>query len=100
MKYKKIQTEQQWLNEGIAKYGAWIPNWRFKCPGCGRINTAEEVDKVGLDVEDASQFCIGNFKKKTGCNYATMRTISRHNEGCRLIRFDDGRRLAVFDFSD
>ena len=32
MKYKKIQTEQQWLNEGIAKYGAWIPNWRFKCP--------------------------------------------------------------------
>lgn len=64
MKYKKIQTEQQWLNEGIAKYGAWIPNWRFKCPCCGRINTADEFDKVGLDVEDASQFCIGNFKKK------------------------------------
>ena len=100
MKYKKIQTEQQWLNEGIAKYGAWIPNWRFKCPCCGRINTAEEFDKVGLDVEDASQFCIGNFKKKTGCNYATMRTISRHNEGCRLIRFDEGRCLAVFDFAD
>ena len=101
MKYKEVQTEQQWVLEGCEKYGVWIQNWRFRCPCCGRISTASEFRAAGLDVEEAAQFCLGNFRKgKNGCNYATMRTFSSHNEGCRLIKFEDGRRLAVFDYAD
>jgi len=101
-----IMTVQDWNAKGERLYGKNKANWKFKCPSCGYVASAQEWKDAGDDGSQTAFSCIGRLLgsektigDKTGgpCNYA----------GGGLFRLnpveitnDDGQTSWFFDFAD
>ena len=105
---KRVKLKD-WEKEGIKLFGKDRKKWKFKCSGCGFIQSVESMTEMFPRLEGlffASVFCrcIGNqFKldksKKIGCD--TSLDEGRGKPGIILIIDDkDGHReVPIFDFA-
>ncbi len=76
----RAMTYEEWEAEGIRLFGSDKMKWRFKCPSCGYVASAQDWIDAGDEKHTMIAFsCIGRLtgstKKmfdKTGgpCNYA------------------------------
>ena len=96
----------EWLAEAIKRFGPDRHKWKFKCPSCGHIASAQDWKDAGASEGEIAFSCIGRhtmagnkntFAGKGGpCNYA----------GGGLLRLNpvpvqfDGRTIDVFDFAE
>ena len=102
------QTLEQWRKEGKKKFGEDISNWKFVCPACKKISSVGDFEKLGAEVDDAYQNCIGRFNGKgkppsgdnpDGCDWASYGLLGTCGKG-RLIKHSNDRVTAVFDFAE
>ena len=74
---------QEWLEKGRKLFGDNMFEWKFRCPNCGNVQSAEDFrpyqDK-GATPEDAYFNCIGRFldmpvgtfgEGKSPCDYTS-----------------------------
>ena len=61
-------TLREWQAEGIARFGPDPLLWRFKCPSCGKIQTAKDFAEVGCEprlIHVTLGFsCIGRWRSR------------------------------------
>lgn len=95
-------TENQWRNEGTARFGPDTLTWKFKCPSCGRIQSAEdlrEFKEKGATPNDAYQRCKGRFtggrKGADKCDWAAFGLF----HGPDFVAIND-KRIPVFEFAE
>lgn len=80
--FERIQIEKAvWFAEGERLFGEDMLKWRFVCPSCGNIQSAEDFKKYvdqGAVPGDAYSICIGRYIPGSGhlgsktqpCNYS------------------------------
>ncbi len=108
---------QAWLDKAKRLYGENAGDWKFKCPVCETVQTANDFVKAGASKEDASTSianeCIGRwlpnkqkafgdrkkdkFSKGKPCNYAGYGLLQLNPV---IVEFEDGTTRNAFDFAD
>ena len=103
-------TKQEWEAKGKALFGEERMQWRFVCPGCGHIQTAEDFriykDK-GATPNSVTCECIGRYaggkswanessKKPGPCDYAGYGLLNI----CPVAVVDGGKTIYSFNFSN
>lgn len=106
-------TQEEWFAEGEKLYGKDKLKWKFKCPVCGHVASAQDWKDAGAESGEIAFSCIGRLlekkadaldtwsKRKDGgdrgpCNYA----------GGGLFRLNpvtvtkDGESSSFFEFAD
>ena len=73
-------TEADWIAEGTKLFGPDRMKWKFVCPSCKHVASAEDYKAVGAPSGVVAFSCIGRydgkhmevplFSKKGPCNYA------------------------------
>jgi len=72
-------TRDEWVAEGERRFGPDQMKWRFVCPACGHVATAEDYKRAGASSSVVAFSCIGRWLVRsrdafgTGpgpCNYA------------------------------
>jgi hypothetical protein len=98
-------TIEEWRAEGERRFGPDQTKWRFKCPSCGYIATAENWKRAGAPETAVAFSCVGRWiptskgqlwdKNGGPCNYA----------GGGLFRLNpltvidaEGREHSIFEF--
>ena len=79
----KAITLEEWMTEGTKLFGKDMMKWKFVCPVCGNVQSAEDFRQYkdgGATPDSARQECIGRYantgrdafteKGKGPCNYA------------------------------
>lgn len=105
---RKATPVADWLAEGKRRFGA-VPDWKFKCPVCGREYTITEFMAAGGDgPNSAYQECIGRhlhagpFKSESGnangCDWCAYGLFGTAGKG-RVIIAEDGDAVEVFCFA-
>lgn len=60
---KRRVTLDEWHVEGARRYGPNMVNWKFRCPSCGFVQSAEDWRAYGAPVRDIDRqlafSCIG-----------------------------------------
>lgn len=103
MKIKKVKFKD-WEAEGIELFGENRMDWKFKCTGCGMIQSVNGLKKTYTNLEGvffASVFCrcIGNIDQEIGCQ--TSLDEERGKPGIILVIDDEQghREPPIFDFA-
>ena len=107
-------TREEWLAEGTRRFGADPKRWRFKCPGCGNVQTMRDFEALGVDLnrQDVYFNCIGRSmpadkvrralgQNKRGapkqpCDYSAGGLITF---GCDVV-MNGGKPHYVFPFAE
>jgi len=73
-------THAEWMAKGTELFGSDQMNWKFVCPCCGFIQTAEDYKAAGASSDAVAFSCVGRWagskrealgaKGKGPCNYA------------------------------
>ena len=82
----------------IERFGADNRKWKFVCPMCNTVQSAEDLVKAGApDDDDLNGYvgfsCIGRFDDKQGCNW-TLGGLFRFHK--LEIETEDGVRHPRF----
>lgn len=117
-KYKMIYfaSIDEWKAKGKELFGDNKLEWKFICPSCGIIQTANEIKKANPSLTDERAFnfalfgCIGRalgsensiWSKKQPCNY-TSGGLFNLNKTIVLCKEENGTELEqvrIFSFYD
>ncbi|MDZ8140782.1 MAG: VVA0879 family protein [Nostoc sp. DedQUE04] len=75
-------NKQEWLILGQTLFGQDMMQWKFKCPCCGHIATAEDYKKANAPSSAVAFSCVGRWmpvhkeafddkdKRNIPCNYS------------------------------
>lgn len=105
-------SEEEWLAKGTKLFGEDKLNWRFKCPLCKNVQTAEDFRKhkdKGATPSSVYQECIGRYEggcrafgsnaktaKKSPCDYAAYGLFNIGD----IVKKPDGKEVTVFPFAE
>ena len=111
MEYENY-TMEEFLEKGKKLFGEDRLKWKFKCPCCGNIQTAEDFRKHkenGATPNSVYQECIGRYEngcrafgknkkgtKKFPCDYASYGLFKIGH----VVILSDGKEITVFPFAD
>ena len=102
-------TKDEWEREGVELFGPHMLTWKFKCPGCGNIQSVEDFRKFkdqGATPNSAYQECIGRYTngksfthmksgEKGPCDYAAYGLF----DICHTtVILEDGKKISVFEW--
>ncbi len=103
-------THDEWQQEGERRFGPDRMKWRFVCPSCREAIAVSEWKEAGAPEGAIAFSCIGRYKgpteaaasaafRNTGgpCNYTNGGLF---NIAKVFVRFEDTKRLGVFEFAD
>lgn len=113
---KKIDFDE-WFEIGIKLYGDKIINWKFICPMCRKIQTAQDLLDCGIDRDKLDGYigfsCIGRFNGKGLPFLSSSRKEDNFPHGCdwtlgglfggmgkEITIIKDGKDMSRFDFAD
>jgi len=69
---RKIKLSN-FIAEAESKFGEDRKKWKFKCPQCGKEQSAEDLVAAGVDKEKVNNYlgfsCIGRWDQKQGCDW-------------------------------
>lgn len=102
-------THPELLAEGKRRFGEDFMQWKFKCPACGHVASAQEIKDAGGNPETQAYFCcIGRFKgagspnkehNENGCNWTAGGLFGTLGRGITVVT-PDGKEHHIFDFAD
>lgn len=58
-------TVEQYLCEGMRRFGKDITKWKFVCPACGHVASVQDYKNAGAPEGAVGHSCIGRW---TGAN--------------------------------
>lgn len=98
------QSLQEWKEEAKQRFGENGADWKFKCPSCGNVQSAQDfMDKCRVNQNTSSncvyQECIGRHVEGIGCNWAAFGFLGTVGKG-RVVITPNGDEVEVFDFAD
>ena len=94
---RKLQTSEEWRQQGLELFGPEKKKWRFKCVRCGHIQTPQDFIDINQDPNGLVFFsCIGRFKKGVGCDWTLGGLFQLHKK--EVIAEDGGKAIPVFLF--
>ena len=101
---KKI-THKEWMEEGKKRFGDNIKQWKFKCPRCGTVQTAQDLLDAGITKDKVEGFiafsCIGRFNgKETGCDWTLGGFLQIHNLVVTLEEDGKTHERPTFEFAE
>lgn len=96
------QTESEWLAEGERLFGPNKLDWKFRCPRCGHVQTAEDFKPYSVNgaiPNCATDRCIGRFDRSiTDCDWAAFGLLTL--PGTRLVIPENQEEpVRAFDFA-
>lgn len=74
---RNVTSLNDWVKEGIKKYGYDREKWQYKCPKCGNVQE-------------------GNYKKCSWCGYDTNGLFARKG---RIVVLPVFKKIRVFDYA-
>jgi hypothetical protein len=103
-------NQDDWLKEGLARFGANEMDWKFVCPVCGHVASISDWYKVGAPQQAVAFSCVGRWMTEAKditsivggsgdrgpCNYAGG-GLFRLNPVTVLL--GDGLKHNVFEFA-
>ncbi len=101
---KAFTSIEEWRAEAKKRFGDNPKNWKFICPSCGHIASAQDWIDVGASPSEIAFSCVGRHtekpydafqKGKSPCNYAGGGLIQLNP----IIIRDGEKELRVFDFA-
>lgn len=110
-KHKTIETTyEEWLARGRQLFGKDMKLWRFVCPSCGHIQTANDFLEAGVKGEEIGKYlgfsCIGRFDGHSHvemcsgegpCNYTSGGLF---NLAPVRVKIDNQKTRSVFAFDE
>ncbi|KKK47882.1 hypothetical protein LCGC14_3150700, partial [marine sediment metagenome] len=57
-------TKEEWMAKGQELFGPQMFDWRFRCPSCGNVQSAEDFrsyQSKGATADSARSECIGRY---------------------------------------
>lgn len=97
-------TKKEWLAKGLSLYGENGLHWRFKCPACGFIASAQDYKDAGAPSHALPFHCIGRWKtvRKEAFDDKDKRNIPCNYSSGGLLNINpvDVDGVKVFDFAD
>ncbi|KKL08835.1 hypothetical protein LCGC14_2571850 [marine sediment metagenome] len=102
----KVYPIKEWLELGVKLFGEDRTKWRFICPSCKNVQSAEMIRQHNPQIIDDDslkrlheQFvyfnCEGRLNDKYGCNWSLGGLFRIHKTE---IILDDGSYHPVFEF--
>lgn len=89
---------EKWREKGKELYGEDAKKWKFRCPMCGHIQTAEDFRNNNLDPDGRVYYsCIGRWVRGSGCDWTLGGLLTVHT---LEIITEDGNKVPVFEFAD
>ena len=93
---------EDWLKEGKKRFGDDMNQWKFVCPACKTVQTAQDLLDAGVEPDDVDGYsafsCIGRFTQgKKGCDWSLGGLFQLHK---LEVVFESGRDRRVFEFAD
>ena len=104
----KVYTQNEWVEEGMRRFGKDWKKWRFKCPMCGHEASIEEYKAAGAkDPNCAYRECIGRYTGKgspkegdsSGCNWAAYGLFGIPKGGVIVLTGEEEGKH-IFDFAE
>ena len=104
----KVYTQNEWVEEGMRRFGKDWKKWRFKCPMCGHEASIEEYKAAGAkDPNCAYRECIGRYTCKgspkegdsSGCNWAAYGLFGIPKGGVIVLTGEEEGKH-IFDFAE
>lgn len=99
-------SAEDWLAEGVVKFGSQREKWRFQCPVCQGIQSGEDFilyRGMGAQTSTSYQQCIGRFnghkddESLPGCLFS----VSTQPENAPVeIEYGPGHTMRVMEFAD
>lgn len=99
----------RWSLEGEKRYGPDRKKWKFRCPVCGNIASAEDYFSIGAPADAVGFSCIGRWSRSCDRAYkfdATKDSGPCDYSGGGLFRLNpitvvhNGEKTQFFDFED
>ena len=97
----KRYTEAEWKARGEELFGPDLKKWAFRCPVCGRTQTAEDFELAGLSGELVYLDCLarhGGGVAADGGEPCTFRPLKTPTNV--LVVMKSGARAPVLDFAE
>lgn len=111
-----VLTLEEWVAQGTVRYGPDRRCWRFRCPVCGHVQTAEDFEPyrhLGATPGSAYEVCLGFFlppgqrttlhapnapgTPDSPCDYALFGLLRLADT---TVLDEDGTEIPVFEFAD
>ena len=97
---------QKWLEMGTLIYGKNRYKWKFKCPKCGKVQTAQDFITYIDDVDEcfikAGHHCLSRYSRKTDVNcFWTLDGVYKIHKVELIV--PEGTKehiMPVFEFAD
>jgi len=97
----KTVSLEDFMAQATALYGDDPAKWKFKCPRCGEVQSAEDLVAAGVDKDDVQKYmgfsCIGRFTDDKGCDW-TLGGLFRLHE--LEIVDEEGNHHPYFDLAE
>ena len=107
----KRMTPDEWRAQGEELFGPKMLEWRFKCPICGHVQSAQDFHKYkdqGANPSSAYQECLGRYlpkgesrqalgaggKVEQPCDYAAYGLFNL----CPVLVVDEDHETKCFGF--
>ncbi len=104
---KTVMTLAEWQAEGRRRFGEDSNNWKFVCPICGRVASAQDWRDAGADDGEIAFSCIGRridgSREAFGhtgpgpCNYTGGGLFALNPIA---VNFPNGLSMNAFAFAD
>lgn len=92
-------TFDEWQQEGRERFGKDMKQWRFVCPRCETVQSAQDFIDAGLNSDVVNTqlafSCIGRHVSYKGCDWTLGGLFTIHN---LEIVFPDGGVRPTFEF--
>ena len=104
-------TFEQWLEEGIKRYGNNMSTWRYTCPMCKKDTVAQEwidhnvkkqiaISCIGRQYDQKQSAFFTKNKKPTGCDYAGYGLFRMNPVNVEFTNEDGSKEIVGgFDFA-
>lgn len=96
---RRRRTHDEWLKEGENRFGADRREWKFKCPQCGGIQSAQDFIDAGVESPESKFYfsCIGRWVDGRGCDWTLGGLFQIHEAE---VITNDGEICPVFEFAE
>lgn len=93
----------EWMDEGVRRFGPNKLDWVFRCPACGRKQSARDFVKLGVDPTGVVfKVCIGRYKPPSSDPWVqpcrcTLDALVRFP---RVVVLYQDSEMPVFEYAD
>lgn len=99
---RKRYSIEEWHAEGKRRFGVNRLQWRFVCPRCGLVQTAQDFLDADMEIDQVDRLiafsCLGRVLDGKGCDWSLGGFFQIHT--VEVYDKADGTSFPAFDFDE